>query len=137
MIRSFAAASLAAAALLMPVTAAVVATAPVAVAAPAAPSAGELNGVVQSAFNGNSGALESGDASSIAVVRERVNAIPGYHWSVVGPVSVDGDVASATINSSLGDYTFPIPVTFKYIGGAWKLSQESEQTLIGYATMSW
>ena len=81
--------------------------------------------------------LESGDASGLAVVRDTVNRIPGYSWDVSGPVTVDGDTLSATLNSRLGDYAFPIPVTWKNIGGTWKLSQESEETLVGYATMAW
>ncbi|NNH68685.1 hypothetical protein HLB23_02110 [Nocardia uniformis] len=137
MIRSFFAASMATAALLMPVTAAVVVAAPVAIAAPAAPSPGELQGKLQAALNGSSAELESGDGSSIVVVGQRISQIPGYSWDVSGPVTVEGDVLSATLNSRLGDYSFPIPLTWKNIGGTWKLSQESQDTLVSYATMAW
>ncbi|MFC9969103.1 hypothetical protein [Nocardia ignorata] len=135
--RSFAAASLAVATLFAPVTAAVVATAPAAIAAPATPSTGELQGKLQAAMNGSAAELESGNASGLAVVNQTVNRIPGYSWSVSGPVTVEGDTLSATLNSTLGDYTFPIPVTWKDVDGTWKLSQESESTLVSYATMAW
>lgn len=135
--RSLVAASMAFATIFAPVTAAVVATAPAAIAAPATPSVGELYGKLQAAMNGSASELESGNASGLAVVRDTVNRIPGYSWDVSGPVTVDGDTLSATLNSRLGDYAFPIPVTWKNIGGTWKLSQESEQTLVGYATMAW
>ncbi|MEV0080840.1 hypothetical protein AB0H58_30895 [Nocardia neocaledoniensis] len=134
--RSLFAASMAVAALFAPVTAAVVA-APAAIAAPATPSAGELQGKLQAAMNGSSAELESGNAGSLAVVRDTVNRIPGYSWDVSGPVTVDGDTLSATLNSRLGDYTYPIPVTWKNIDNTWKLSQESESELVGYATMAW
>lgn len=135
--RSFAAASLAVAAVFAPVTVAVVATAPAAIAAPATPSVGELQGKLTAAMNGSSAELESGNAGSLVVVRDTVNRIPGYRWSVAGPVSVDGDTLYATLNSQLGDYIYPIPVTWKNVNGTWKLSQESESTLVGYATMAW
>ncbi|MET9216860.1 MULTISPECIES: hypothetical protein [unclassified Nocardia] len=135
--RSLVAASMAVATIFAPVTAAVVATAPAAIAAPATPSAGELQGKLQAAMNGSSAELESGNAGSLTVVRDTVNRIPGYSWDVSGPVTVDGDTLSATLNSRLGDYAFPIPVTWKNIGGTWKLSQESESTLVSYATMAW
>ncbi|UGT53815.1 hypothetical protein [Nocardia asteroides] len=134
--RSLFAASMAVAALFAPVTAAVVA-APAAIAAPATPSAGELQGKLQAAMNGSGAELESGNAGSLTVVRDTVNRIPGYSWDVSGPVTVDGDTLSATLNSRLGDYTYPIPVTWKNIDGTWKLSQESESELVGYATMAW
>ncbi|WP_280343325.1 hypothetical protein [Nocardia neocaledoniensis] len=134
--RSLFAASMAVAALFAPVTAAVVA-APAAIAAPATPSPGELQGKLQAAMNGSGAELESGNAGSLAVVRDTVNRIPGYSWDVSGPVTVDGDTLSATLNSRLGDYTYPIPVTWKDIDGTWKLSQESESELVSYATMAW
>ncbi|WP_067721413.1 hypothetical protein [Nocardia yamanashiensis] len=137
MLRSLVAASVAAAALLMPAAAVVVATAPAAVAAPATPSAGELQGKLQAALNGSSAELESGNGGSLAGVGQVISRIPGYSWDVSGPVTVDGDTLSATLNSRLGDYTFPIPVTWKNVGGTWKLSQESESTLVSYANMAW
>ncbi|WP_278266127.1 hypothetical protein [Nocardia sp. AG03] len=135
--RSLAAASMAVATLFAPVAVAVVATAPAAIAAPATPSVGELQGKLQAALNGSTAEVESGDASGLTVVRDRISAIPGYHWDVSGPVTVEGDTLSATLNSRLGDYTYPIPVTWKDIDGTWKLSKESEDTLVGYATMSY
>lgn len=135
--RSLVAASMAVATLFAPVAVAVVATAPAAIAAPATPSAGELQGKLQAALNGSTAEVESGDASGLTVVRDRIAAIPGYHWDVSGPVTVEGDTLSATLNSRLGDYTYPIPVTWKDIDGTWKLSRESEQTLVGYASMSY
>ncbi|MFC9995291.1 hypothetical protein [Nocardia sp. NPDC127526] len=137
MIRSLVAASLATAALLSPVAAVVVVTAPAAVAAPATPSPGELQGKLQAALNGSAAELESGDAAAIAVVGQTINRIPGYSWDVSGPVTVDGDVLNATLNSRLGSYSYPIPLTWKNIGGTWKLSQESQDTLVSYANMAW
>ncbi|MFD4430348.1 hypothetical protein [Nocardia sp. NPDC058497] len=135
--RSLVAASMAVATIFAPVTAAVVATAPAAIAAPATPSVGQLQGKLQAAMNGSSAELESGNGAGMIVVRDTVNRIPGYSWNVSGPVTVDGDTLSATLNSRLGDYAFPIPVTWKDIDGTWKLSQESESTLVSYATMAW
>ncbi|WP_194816708.1 hypothetical protein [Nocardia sp. XZ_19_385] len=137
MIRSFAAASMTAAALLLPVGAAVVVTAPVAVAAPAAPSPAELQGKLQAALNGSAAELESGDTSKIRNVGQVISQIPGYNWDVSGPVTVDGDVLSATLNSRLGEYSYPIPVTWKNVGGTWKLSRESEELLASYANMAY
>ncbi|MEU0539607.1 hypothetical protein [Nocardia sp. NPDC005978] len=136
MIRKFLAASMATAGLLLPVSAAVVLTAPVAIAAPATPSAGELQGKLQSALNGNAAELESGNAAGIQGVGRTIAAIPGYSWDVSGPISVDGDVLSANLNSRLGSYNYPIPVTWVNVGGTWKFSAESEQLLIGYASMA-
>ncbi|MEV6274688.1 hypothetical protein [Nocardia sp. NPDC051832] len=136
MIRSFAAASLAAAALILPVSAAVVVTAPVAVAAPAAPSPAQLQGKLQAALNGSAAELESGDASKIASVREVITKLPGYSWDVSGPVTVDGDVLNATLNSRFAGQSYPIPVTWKNVGGTWKFSRESEELLASYAGMS-
>ncbi|MFD7846825.1 hypothetical protein ACFV4K_28330 [Nocardia sp. NPDC059764] len=136
MIRKFVVASMLSASLLAPAVA-VVATAPAAVAAPATPSAGELQGKLQAALNGSSAELESGDASQIVNVRQVIQRIPGYSWDVSGPISVDGDVLSATLNSRLGSYAFPFSVTWKNVGGTWKLSRESEEMLASYANMAW
>lgn len=103
--------------------------------APPVPSEGELQGKLQSALNGSANELESGDASSITVVRDRIALLPGYTWSVGGPVSVSGDVLSATLQSCLGQ-CFPIPLTWKNVEGTWKLSQESQNELVGYAQMA-
>ncbi|MEU1203694.1 hypothetical protein [Nocardia sp. NPDC005825] len=136
MIRKFVVASMLSASLLAPAVA-VVATAPAAVAAPATPSAGELQGKLQAALNGSAAELESGDASQIANVSQVIQRIPGYSWDVSGPISVDGDVLSATLNSRLGSYAFPFSVTWKDVGGTWKLSRESEEMLASYANMAW
>ncbi|MEU8895131.1 hypothetical protein [Nocardia sp. NPDC048505] len=136
MIRKFAAASMTAAALLIPVGAAVVVTAPAAIAAPAAPSTGALQGKLQAALNGSAAELESGDPSKLAVVGAVINRIPGYNWSVIGPVSVNGDVLSANLNSCLGENCYPIPVTWKNVDNTWKFSRESEELLASYANMA-
>ncbi|MFE5286390.1 hypothetical protein ACFRAQ_15600 [Nocardia sp. NPDC056611] len=136
MIRKFVVASMLSASLLAPAVA-VVATAPAAVAAPATPSAGELQGKLQAALNGSAAELESGDASQIGNVNQVIQRIPGYSWDVSGPISVDGDVLSATLNSRLGSYSFPFSVTWKNVGGTWKLSRESEEMLASYANMAW
>ncbi|WP_067698269.1 hypothetical protein [Nocardia jejuensis] len=137
MIRKFVATSMAAAGLLLPVgAAAIVATAPAAVAAPATPSTGELKGKLQNALNGSGAELESGDGSQIVKVGQIIARIPGYSWDVIGPVSVEGDVLSATLNSCAGGSCFPIPVTWKNIGGSWKLSQESQDLLVSYSSMA-
>ncbi|MFC9893154.1 hypothetical protein ACFVMC_05635 [Nocardia sp. NPDC127579] len=135
MIRSFAAASMTAAALLLPVGAAVVVTAPVALAAPAAPAPAELQGKLQAALNGSAAELESGDPSKLATVGQVINRLPGYTWSVIGPVTVDGDTLNATLNSCLGT-CYPIAVTWKNVDGTWKFSRESEELLASYATMA-
>ena len=137
MIRKFVAASAAAASLLLPVSAVVVATAPTAIAAPAAPSAGQLHNKLVAAMNGDASELESGSAAGIQAVSARIAQIPGYSWDVSGPVSVNGDVLSATLNSRLGAYAFPIPVTWVNVGETWKFSQESEELLVSYANMAW
>ncbi|GAB3205909.1 hypothetical protein [Nocardia tengchongensis] len=137
MIRKLVVASMLSATMLMPAAAAVVVTAPAAVAAPATPSAGELQGKLQAALSGSAAELESGDASQIINVGQVIQRIPGYSWDVSGPISVDGDVLSATLNSRLGSYAFPFSVTWKNVGGTWKLSRESEDMLAGYANMAW
>ncbi|MEU1426363.1 hypothetical protein ABZ412_04705 [Nocardia sp. NPDC005746] len=136
MIRKFVVASMLSASLLAPAVA-VVATAPAAVATPATPSTGELQGKLQAALNGSAAELESGDASQIVNVAQVIQRIPGYSWDVSGPVSVDGDVLSATLNSRLGSYAFPFSVTWKNVGETWKLSRESQDMLVSYANMAW
>ena len=135
-IRRFAAAPMAAAAIFASVGAISVAIAPHAIAAPAAPSPGELQGKLASALNGNAGELASGDGSSLGIVRDRINQIPGYTWDVSGPVSVNGDTLSATLHSRLGSYDYQVPLTWTDVDGTWKLSQESQQQLVGIATFT-
>ncbi|MEV0464775.1 hypothetical protein AB0I30_27830 [Nocardia tengchongensis] len=137
MIRKLVVASMLSATMLMPAAAAVVAAAPAAVAAPATPSAGALQGKLQAALSGSAAELESGDASQIVNVGQVIQRIPGYSWDVSGPISVDGDVLSATLNSRLGSYSFPFSVTWKDVDGTWKLSRESEDMLVSYANMAW
>lgn len=98
------------------------------------PSDGELQGKLQAALNGSANELESGDPGSITIVRDRIALIPGYTWSVSGG-SVSGDVLSANLQSCLGQ-CFPIPVTWKNIDGTWKLSRESQDTLVSYANLT-
>ncbi|TSE02143.1 hypothetical protein FOS14_01820 [Skermania sp. ID1734] len=133
-IRRLAAAPMAAAAIF---TAAgfAVAVAPTAVAAPATPSPGELQAKLQSALNGDANELESGDAAALNVVRDRISQIPGYNWSVSGPVAVDGDALHATLHSRLGNYDYPVNLTWVDAGGTWKLSQASQDELVGMATL--
>lgn len=105
-----------------------------AIVVPAVPSDGELQGKLQAALNGSANELESGDPGSITIVRDRIALIPGYTWSVSGG-SVSGDVLSANLQSCLGQ-CFPIPVTWKNIDGTWKLSRESQDTLVSYANLT-
>ncbi len=137
MIRRLFAGSMAAAAIVVSAGSIAVVTAPTAIAAPAAPSPGELQGKLQSALNGNSAELESGDSSQLSVVTQRISQIPGYSWDVSGPVNVDGGVLSATLHSRLGTYDYPVLLTWKDIGGTWKLSQESQNEIISIATLQW
>ena len=136
MIRRLIAAPMAAAAIVMS-AGFVVVTAPTAVAAPATPSPGELQGKLQAALGGDSSELESGNAGNIAVVRDRISQIPGYSWYVSGPVNVDGGTLTATLHSTLGSYDYPVQLTWYDIDGKWKLSQASENELISIATLQW
>lgn len=107
--------------------------------ATAAPQHGpaELQGKLQAALNGNGAELESGNAGNIAVVRTRVTQIPGYHWDISGPVTVNGPTLNATLHSRLGGYDYPVPMQWKLINDTWKLSKQSEDTLVGMANLKY
>ncbi|MBJ8347506.1 hypothetical protein [Antrihabitans sp. YC2-6] len=137
MIRRLIAAPMAAAAIFVTAGSVAVIAASPAIAAPATPSPGELQGKLQSALAGNSAELESGNASSLGVVNQRIAAIPGYSWDISGPVNNDGSTLSATLHSRLGSYDYPVLLTWVDSDGMWKLSQASENEILAIANLQW
>ena len=68
-----------------------------------------------------------GGLSSVNQVAAALAAAgPAYSWTVVGPVTADSSVMTAQLQTSLvgfGDRFAPI--SWKWIDGTWKLSNES------------
>ncbi|MFI7671170.1 hypothetical protein [Nocardia sp. NPDC049526] len=123
-----------------------VTTAPVANAAPsiaprqvATPSTGELRTKVAVLFNtgasrsARAAELETGEAGLPAFDRAATLiaiAPPSWRWDIVGPVSVDGDLLNAKLFTSTDGYEpWTFDLSWKLIGGSWKLTQESVCTI--------
>ena len=115
------------------------------IAAPAALSEQELVGKLNllldpGASDAAKGAeLESGTAglSTVnGVAQALATAGPAYSWTVVGPVTVEGETMTAQLQTSLigfGDRNSPM--TWKWIDGTWKLSNESSCFLASQAML--
>ncbi|QIS08914.1 hypothetical protein [Nocardia arthritidis] len=135
-----------AAALLGPAGAAL--TAAPAVAAPsaylaAAPSAGELQAKLQLALNrgaaraDRAAELEVGEAGLpiIDQVAAIIDTLPGYQWSIVGPVDTEGDRTTAQLKTVAPGYPeMPlVELSWRQVDGKWKLSRESLCKIAGFA----
>lgn len=104
-----------------------------------APSAGELRAKLAVVFNtgasrgARAAELETGEAglpvfdTAAALI---AIAPPSWRWNVVGPVTVNGDTAYATLTTSTDGYDpWNFDLSWKQIGGTWKLSRESICTI--------
>ncbi len=122
------------------------AAAPAPAPAPAAPavvkpkalSEGELTSKLQAALNGTTSELEGGDAAlpTINGIGGLLRTFPQVTWSVGGPVTVDGETMTAPLNlASPGFAPVVQQLTWKWVGGSWKLSNQSACALGDYAML--
>lgn len=103
------------------------------------PSTGELRGKIATLFNAGASRsaraaeLETGEAGLPAFDRAAALiaiAPPSWRYDVVGPVTVDGDTLNATIFTATDGYEpWTFPVSWRNVGGTWKLTQESICTI--------
>lgn len=143
-----AACALSAAALLgatgLAVTAAPATAAP-AIYLAAAPGAGELQAKMEVLLNkgaaraDRAAQLEVGEAGLpiIDQIASIIATLPGYQWSIVGPVNVQGDRATAQLKTVAPGYgEMPlVEMSWRQIDGKWKLSRDSLCTLAGFASL--
>ncbi|WP_069161984.1 hypothetical protein [Nocardia altamirensis] len=123
-----------------------VATSTVAQAAPLvaplhakAPGTGELRAKVAILFNVNApratraAELENGEAGLGAFDRAAALiaiAPASWRWDVVGPVTVDGDLVNARLLTSTDGYEpWYFELSWRQVGGTWKLTKESVCTI--------
>ncbi|WP_280439408.1 hypothetical protein [Nocardia cyriacigeorgica] len=110
-----------------------------------APGVDELQSKLQLALNtgaprGDRAAeLEAGEAG-LPVVDElsnRMAAIPSFRYSVIGPVSTQGDLTTAQLKLALDGYEdFPaVEVAWRQIDGTWKLTNDSLCGLAYYGSV--
>ncbi|WP_043826447.1 hypothetical protein [Rhodococcus opacus] len=114
--------------------------------APQAPpvlSEGQLAGKLQllldpgTAPEIKAGELEAGEAG-LGMIGPVADALalagPAYSWTVVGPVSVDGDLLTAQLKTSLVGFGDRFqPITWIWLDGNWKLTNESGCALAAMA----
>ncbi|NKY30156.1 hypothetical protein [Nocardia gamkensis] len=104
-----------------------------------APGTGELRAKMAVLFNAGASRsaraaeLENGEAGLAAFDRAAALiavAPASWRWDVVGPVSVDGDVLSAKLLTSTEGYEpWYFDLSWRQVGGTWKLTQESVCTI--------
>ncbi|WP_067646914.1 hypothetical protein [Nocardia harenae] len=122
------------------------ATAAPAVVHTAAPSVGELQAKLQLVLNTGAGRgaraaeLEGGEAdlATIDKITGVISSVPSFAWYVTGPVNVSGDTLTANLQTTVSGYApFPlIEVSWRQVGGSWKLTSESVCTVGYYASVS-
>ncbi|WP_280400611.1 hypothetical protein [Nocardia carnea] len=105
----------------------------------AAPTAGELKAKMGVLFNINAprsaraAELETGEAglrAFDAAAALIAIAPPSWRWDIPGPVTVTGDTAAAGLVTTTEGYEpWTFDLTWKQIGGTWKLSHESVCTI--------
>ncbi|MET7768735.1 hypothetical protein [Nocardia sp. NPDC005366] len=123
-----------------------VATASVATAAPSTaplrantPGVGELRAKVSILLNAGgsrsarAAELETGEAGLPAFDRAATLiaiAPAGWRWDVVGPVTSDGDLVYAQLLTATDGYEpWYFDLSWRQVGGTWKLTQESVCTI--------
>jgi hypothetical protein len=108
----------------------------------AAPGVGELQSKMQlildtkAARAARAGELEAGDAG--VPLMDKVGgvmaSVPGFRWQAVAPVTVNGDTLTHNLQINVPGFdTMTIQLSWKNIGGTWKLSRDSECTIAYYA----
>ncbi|MGV9663681.1 hypothetical protein [Nocardia niigatensis] len=128
------------------VSAATATAAPVfAAARTATPGTGDLKAKLQTALDTGAPAatraaeLEAGEAGLplLDQVGTAMNAAPpSFRWSILGPVTEDGDTLSATLQTAVDGFDpFTFPLTWKLIDGNWKLSRDAECTVASVAML--
>ncbi|MEU2034701.1 hypothetical protein [Nocardia amamiensis] len=109
----------------------------------AAPGPGELKAKLQTAINTGAARsvraaeLEAGEAGLPLldqVGAAMASAPPSFRWTILGPVSVNGNVLSAQLQTAVDGFDpFYFTLTWKQIGGTWKLTREAECTVASVA----
>lgn len=111
-----------------------------------APTTGQLQAKLHLVLNtgadrgARANELENGEAGLPLVDRlgTVMASVPGFAWTVSGPVTTTGDVTTANLLVTVPGFgTFPpIEVSWRDINGTWKLTTESQCTLAYYASLS-
>lgn len=61
-------------------------------------------------------------------------APPSFRWTILGPVSVNGDTLSAKLQTAVDGFDpFQFNLTWRQLDGTWKLTRESECTVASVA----
>ncbi|WP_378737093.1 hypothetical protein [Nocardia brasiliensis] len=108
-----------------------------------APGPGELKAKLQVALNTNApratraAELEAGEAG-LPLIDQVGTAMaatpPSFRWTILGPVTVNGDILTATLQTAVDGYDpFHFQLTWKNIDGMWKLTREGECTVASVA----
>lgn len=108
-----------------------------------APGPGELQAKLQVALNrgaaptARAAELEAG-AAGLPLVDQVAAAMdaapPSFRWSILGPVTVNGDVLSAQLQTAVDGYDpFYYTLTWRQIDGTWKLTREAQCTVASVA----
>ncbi|WP_433661673.1 hypothetical protein ACQPW1_05545 [Nocardia sp. CA-128927] len=108
-----------------------------------APGTGELKAKLQVALNtgaprvARAAELEAGEAG-LPLVDQVGTAMaatpPSFRWNILGPVTVNGDILGATLETAVDGYDpFHFDLTWKNIDGTWKLTREAECTVASVA----
>ncbi|MEV6771192.1 hypothetical protein AB0N05_21490 [Nocardia sp. NPDC051030] len=140
------AAALTATALLTGTAATAVTATAAPVAAPvrtATPSAGDLKAKLQTVLNSGASRsaraaeLEAGEAG-LPLIDQAAGVMaaapPSFKWTILGPVTENGDTLSATLQTSVDGFDpFTFPITWKLVDGDWKLSRDGECTVASVA----
>lgn len=81
--------------------------------------------------------LEAGEAGlplADQIAGAMAAAPPSFRWSVLGPVTVNGDILNAQLQTAVDGYDpFYFNLTWKQIDGTWKLTREAQCTLASVA----
>ncbi|WP_433195630.1 hypothetical protein ACQP1G_41935 [Nocardia sp. CA-107356] len=111
----------------------------------AAPGVGELAAKLRLVFNigaarsARAAELEAGEAGLGLVdqIGTVMAAAPSsFHWDVLGPVNVSGDLLTAQLTTSIDGWDpWYFDISWKQIDGTWKLTREAECTLAGVAML--
>ncbi|WP_328409179.1 hypothetical protein [Nocardia sp. NBC_00403] len=108
-----------------------------------APGTGELKAKLALAINtgasraARAAELEAG-AAGLPLLDQVGGAMaaapPSFRWTILGPVSVNGDTLSAKLQTAVDGFDpFQFNLTWRQLDGTWKLTRESECTVASVA----
>ncbi|WP_246180778.1 hypothetical protein [Nocardia ninae] len=108
-----------------------------------APGPGELKAKLQVVLNtgaarsARAAELEAGEAGlplADQVGTAMAATPPSFRWNILGPVTVNGDILGATLQTAVDGYDpFHFDLTWKNIDGTWKLTREAQCTIASVA----